>query len=323
MPVQRSKLVTQLLRMPVIGTPVRKVHDDWLSLKYSLYQDYLLNPGSRRQYEDKPVSLSDHQQRVVNELNENGFSTIHFDELFAEKDYWSRLYQYADTFAKSDKVIERAKSFLTDPEPAHGKDHKHLIKHFIEDQVISWDDPMLQIGIDSRILDTVNTYLGLCSKLKKIHLWHSFPLNSDRTRTGAQNWHRDPEDSKMVTVFLYFTDIDENSGPLQYIPSTRYGATFQSRWPLYGGASKTSTPTAKEIDEIIPPDDWQTITCKQGTFLFCDTTGFHRGGYATKNSRTLAHWTYATPASLWGRRFKLDRSLKACPASDIAKFALK
>ena len=42
----------------------------------------------------------------------------------------------------------------------------------------------------------------------------------------------------------------------------------------------------------------QTFTGPAGSLLFCNTAGFHRGGFSTTAPRVLATATYSSPASL-------------------------
>ena len=42
----------------------------------------------------------------------------------------------------------------------------------------------------------------------------------------------------------------------------------------------------------------QTFTGPEGTLIFCNTAGFHRGGFSTTKPRVLATATYSSPASL-------------------------
>ena len=41
-----------------------------------------------------------------------------------------------------------------------------------------------------------------------------------------------------------------------------------------------------------------TFTAPRGTIIFCNTAGFHRGGFATGKARVLATLTWDSPASL-------------------------
>jgi hypothetical protein len=44
--------------------------------------------------------------------------------------------------------------------------------------------------------------------------------------------------------------------------------------------------------------DIQTFMAPAGTLILCNTSGFHRGGFATAKPRVLATATYCSPASL-------------------------
>jgi hypothetical protein len=310
------------MRIPKLGAWVKRCHDPLLSLRYRLSRDYFVNPQSRKRFEQQEIALNEAQRRLIYDLNEHGFGVINCQELVDSSDEWLRLCDYVSSFASSSLVAKKVEIFLSDHEPNNPKDHKSIVRQFTEDQQIAWNNPVLQMGLDRKVLDVVNSYLGLWSRLKKVHLWYTIPSNAPRTRTGPQNWHRDPEDERMVTVFLYFTDINDDSGPLQYIPSSRFGGENMGRWPKFGGAASASVVTEKEIAAIIPAGDIKTITCPQATLLFCDTSGFHRGGFAMKNHRILAHWTYASPASLWPRRFVIAEDLDELEVYAPAKFAV-
>ena len=41
-----------------------------------------------------------------------------------------------------------------------------------------------------------------------------------------------------------------------------------------------------------------SFTAPKGTLIFCNTSGFHRGGFAVGKPRVLATVTYSSPASL-------------------------
>src|ERR1700691_1946914 len=59
---------------------------------------------------------------------------------------------------------------------------------------IPFFDPLLQLALSTELLDTVNSYLGLNSRLNQINFWYTIPLEKpDRIRIASQNWHRDPE----------------------------------------------------------------------------------------------------------------------------------
>jgi Fe-S-cluster containining protein len=66
------------------------------------------------------------------------------------------------------------------------------------------------------IVDFVQSALGCVPTLYSLNAWWSFPA---RTPTGINNqfFHRDNDDWRFVTLFLYLTDVDGDSGPHQLI----------------------------------------------------------------------------------------------------------
>src|SRR5262249_26212984 len=78
--------------------------------------------------------------------------------------------------------------------------------------VIPWDSPWLKLAIEPRIMDIANHYLGMLSRMFHIDVWDTIALDHDGPLVGPQRWHRDPADIRLVKVFLYFTDVDADSG---------------------------------------------------------------------------------------------------------------
>jgi hypothetical protein len=54
----------------------------------------------------------------------------------------------------------------------------------------------------------------------------------------------------------------------------------------------------EEVMRSVPREDITTFTAPRGTLIFCNTSGLHRGGFATARPRVLATATYCSPASL-------------------------
>lgn len=146
--------------------------------------------------------------------------------------------------------------------------------------------------------------LGVYSALQYLDVWNTLAVPDRRKFTGSQNWHRDPEDLRVVKVFLYLSDVDEGAGPMHYVPNSRQGERFGHLWPQR--FPDGSYPPAEEFERRIPRSEWVTCMHPAGTMVFADTVGFHMGGRATERNRVLATWCYATPGSVWGRGFKTD-----------------
>ena len=57
-------------------------------------------------------------------------------------------------------------------------------------------------------------------------------------------------------------------------------------------------PPAEEFEANVSEHDVRMFTAPAGTLILCNTSGFHRGGFATGKPRLLATATYCSPASL-------------------------
>jgi hypothetical protein len=186
---------------------------------------------------------------------------------------------------------------------------------------ISLDDEFMRLALDGKILDVVNSYLGLWAKLIYVDLWQTVRASDAEARIGSQHWHRDPEDKMMVKVYLYFSKVDAAAGAMQYLPGSCLGGPYEHLW-------KSSKPTGytyprpQEIEQQLSASQWISCTGGPGTFVFCDTSGLHRGGISTTGVRTLATWTFVTPASLWPRRFCLEEEPTKRRLSRAARYAV-
>ena len=134
------------------------------------------------------------------------------------------------------------------------------------------------------------------SKLEYVDVWYSVPQLEAGERISSQRWHRDYNDKHLLKVFLYLVDVDENMGPFQFVAGSQPGGPYADAWgwqPL-----GQNYPTEEELEARIPASAVQTFTGPAGTMLFCNTAGFHRGGFSTTEPRVLATATYSSPASL-------------------------
>jgi hypothetical protein len=57
-------------------------------------------------------------------------------------------------------------------------------------------------------------------------------------------------------------------------------------------------PPQDEFGERVPVDSRVTLTGPPGTLALVNTSGFHRGGFATEAHRVMAIVTYCSPAAL-------------------------
>ncbi len=301
------------------------VQRSYQKFRHALNWNYLRNPASSRLLATHLPHLSSTQQTAVETLSRQGLTFVQQDALGVAPKDWADLSDLVRGFAASDRVQERIRNFSRDAQsrPLAGDDY--MVKFHPEGPTLALDDPLLRVGLSPAILDVVNGYLGLWSKLTYTDAWHTIPVDIGR-RVGSQSWHRDPEDRKVVKVYLYLAKVDAGAGPMEYIPGSASGGPYQHLWRWSPKASHHERyPSETELAKLIPPSKWVSCVGDEGTVVICDTNGLHRGGISTTSPRVLATWTFVTPASLGTtvhRRFIVTPARLAQPLSEAAEFAL-
>jgi hypothetical protein len=167
----------------------------------------------------------------------------------------------------------------------------------------------------------VNGYLGLWSKLSYVDQWYTLP-RGDIDRVASQRWHRDYNDKHLLKAFLYMSDVDEAAGPFEYIRGTmirgnRFADVYP--WEIFG---EDLYPPDAALEPMTRADESHLVTGPAGTLILCDTTGFHRGGFASARPRIMGVWNYVSPASLASLSERNFRTEPAPGATEPVRYAL-
>lgn len=126
-------------------------------------------------------------------------------------------------------------------------------------------------------LPVVTEYYGHAPKTVEGELIHSWP--SAEPESHSQLWHRDwHSGDKCVRAFIYLTDVDENSGPLQYAHGSHVGG-----W---------RDPKILVRQAECPVDSWMTLTGPKGTTILFDIMGYHRGLRNISGERKVLCFSY-------------------------------
>lgn len=322
--IERSPLLTKMSELPVCGRRIRQQYDAFLRLKYEINWRWGSNSASRRSLRSQPPKLNNLQQRLVNDLLATGVAKCHIKELLEDSEQWTRLCNEISNFSSSEEVqavVEQRQRDFEQKRDFRAVEH-YIITRYPQDRkpLITAADVLLKFGLKSLILDVVNTYLGLWSKLIYFDMWHTLPLDTD-TRFLSQRWHRDPEDRRKIRTFLYFNEVDADAGAMEYFLGTQSGGSFENVFP-WKDPLTTPYPPDGEIERQMPASQHVVLDGSPGTLIFCDTAGFHRGGVARKRPRILATAAYVTPASLHRQRYVIDSSVLRAPLSAPARFAV-
>ena len=261
---------------------------------YQLHDRLLANRDARRRYSQATPTLDDVQQRVLERLRTEGYATLPFSELVPDPAVREELEADAARFVSETEagLAREAEGGESALRRRAGKEF--VVRKYSRDVELGLDDPWLRLGVNPRLLDLANAYLQMWSKLEYVDVWYTPPAGGDE-RKSSQRWHRDFNDRHLLKAFLYLVDVDEATGPFEYVPRSAPGGELDRLWPW------------RPLGDNYPPEDEfaervngrsVTFTAPKGTIIFCNTSGFHRGGFARGKPRALATWTWDSPASL-------------------------
>ena len=133
------------------------------------------------------------------------------------------------------------------------------------------------IAHDPKLLEVVKAHFGAEPVLFSSSLYWTWPPESEEKRQQAlalkSKFHYDVGDFKTLIVFIYLTDVDEDSGPHVVIQG-----------------SQGAKPLRRLLSRFLPDQDAyaefgdriHVITGKRGTGFFEDLTCYHKHSVGTK-----------------------------------------
>jgi len=78
---------------------------------------------------------------------------------------------------------------------------------------------LLEALNDPALIDLIEQYLGCVPTLYSLNAWWTFPADKPEM-TNVQFFHRDTDDWRFLTLFLYLTDVGPDGGPHEAIPGS-------------------------------------------------------------------------------------------------------
>lgn len=273
---------------------------------------YIANHRSRRMMQEHAPRLTDVERRIVRDFQRYGVAISHIDELFPGKNLLQLLQVYTNT-RMAQAEIKSGKQFL----------------RYLWDAVpeFDFDNPFIQIALDKTVLNIINSYLQVWAKFYFFTLNITDPVAPGAKPLQSQRWHRDSEDKRIPKMFIYLNDVDETAGPFICVKESHYGGKWRGLFcqhPPHGSRA----PYGK-IEEIVPQGDIKQCTGRAGTIVFFDTSGLHKGGYATQKRRIMFTAVYASSASYKytnhrGFRYpqNFSQKINAAHICDEAKYAV-
>jgi hypothetical protein len=293
---QRTRLAA---RVPGPAQPVAKaVENRGIVATYALHDHLFSNRSSRRLYESDPPSLDDVQRSALEAVDREGYATLRFDELVTDDALRDAvLAQGADFVAGTEQGLREESQDGSGSELRRRPGKEFLVRaHSFDGVRLGLDHAWLRACLSPYLLDIARAYLRMWPKLSYVDLWYTVPQPPDANRVASQLWHYDFDDKHLLKAFLYLDDVDAETGPFEYVAGSQPGGPHHNvrPWKPMGFGRVPED----EVQRAVPDEAIRTFTAPRGTIIFCNTSGLHRGGFATSRARVLATATYCSPASL-------------------------
>lgn len=241
-----------------------------------------VNALSIRQYEDSVLSGNKEGDRILSLLQSDGIAISHARDLFGEQ-LFGQLSEFVNKEVQNLKPSRKKKflAYLWDNSPT-----------------LLFSNPILSVSRNESIIAPVSKYFGLLPRLSFMSVNKTF-LSGGEDAAGSQRWHRDPTwgDERMCKVFVYLSDVQNvDAGPFTFVKKSHAtgakGHIFPAR-PPYG-----LYPPEGAVEESFSQDDVISCLGEEGTVIFCDTSGLHKGGNSKTKERVMMTLYYSSPASL-------------------------
>lgn len=149
---------------------------------------------------------------------------------------------------------------------------------------------LLRLANDPKIIGIVASYLGCIPTIYSINTYWSFSGSTQKVNDTAkytQFFHRDRDDFKFCTLFIYLTNVNMESGPHQYIKSSHKEIEFKQAVDSQTRFSKV--PLDRLYSEFFSDDVLEKYSILKN--LKADVTGSAGSGFIGRPLRPASRAT--------------------------------
>lgn len=272
-------------------------------------------------------------KKIISDLRRDGIALTSVSELFPHISF-AELQAFAEGSLHSPRIQEEIISHqqMINDRIAGGNVRKgptKYLKDFIvepygstgNDTIPDLSNPFIRTSLDENVLHIAGTYMTLAPKFRGFSLRMTLPVPAGTTEYYSQRWHRDPEDKKMLKMFIYMTDVlQSDEGPFTYMKGSQPGGPLERMFPQVPPAA--TYPEQGAVEKMAELNARIAIcTAPAGTIIFADTSGLHKGGYTISKPRVMYTSTYYSQASL--TRHQMISHEDISRLSPLARYALE
>ena len=130
------------------------------------------------------------------------------------------------------------------------------------------------------ILALATAYIGCRPTISGLAIHWSFPTADG---CDVQRFHRDPDDWRFLKVFSYLSDVDEQSGPHEFVTTSHRTS----------GRLRSVPYQDDEVERRFGRDNVVKMVGPRGTTFCADTWGIHKGGVPIARPRLMLQTQYS------------------------------
>jgi len=256
---------------------------------------YLANLGPYLVHNRLKEPMNNFQEELVESLKRDGIAITSVNNILEDPALFEELEEKVRLLelGLNEKIVKVRRDVNT------GQENKmYVIKLLGNRPVLDPNSVFARFALHPHIMSLVNSYMGMLSKLRGYSVWRNIPTR--QVARESQLWHRDPEDRKILKMFVYLSEVDSESGPFNFLPKTHSSYKLK-REPkatlIKEGETSVRRVTDEDMEVIFPKGIWVSAEGPKGTVIFADTSGYHKGGCCLNNERLLFTCTYTSQAS--------------------------
>ncbi|MEH2001566.1 MAG: phytanoyl-CoA dioxygenase [Nostoc sp.] len=142
-------------------------------------------------------------------------------------------------------------------------------------------------GIEKRLVNIIENYIGLPIAFHGVHLRKDL---KNKHQFGTLLWHSDAEDRRIIKIIIYLNDVEEKTGPFEYIPRSLTSLFSWNYFRLYYKLWKSGYTGIddEQVKPVIPKSAWKSCPGPAGTVILVDTKNtLHHGTVRTEDRSAL------------------------------------
>ena len=309
---QRTKLAKRVNRV------ASAVERRGIVATYQLHDRLLGNRSARGSFASHAPELDETQRGLVEALDRDGYVTLPFTELVGEETWKGIEAQGAAFVAETERTIAEGGSGKV----RAGKEFV-VRAHSFEGVTLAADDPwfsFVRLAPHARRRERLPPPLG--EALVRRPLVHGAAAGDRRARRVAELARRLRRQAPPEGVRL---PLGRRRRPRAVRVRARAaspagGTTTVRPWVPMGYGRVDGRRTSRGACR---PRRSRRFTGPKGTLILCNTSGLHRGGFATAGPRVLATATYCSPASLKALSNRnYDDAARRRPTDPVVRYAV-